>query len=109
MMNAASPARYLYPMIKQAVNVCLISPVEGVIQNSIKEVIAAMNLPSIIEILPNVEQGGYLSQTTDLASLAGTVIMVHESMDQINADIRRIRDAEKSLELYTLSPSPSKA
>jgi len=109
MMNAASPARYLYPMIKQAVNVCLISPVEGVIQNSIKEVIAAMNLPSIIEILPNVEQGGYLSQTTDLASLAGTVIMVHESMNQINADIRRIRHAENSLELYSVSPSPNKA
>jgi len=109
MYNAASPGRHMYPVIKQAVNLCLISPVEGVMQNSIREMIAAMNLPSIMEVLPNVEQGGYLSQTTDLGSLAGMVIMVHESMDQIDADIRRIRDAEKSLDLYSVLPSPSKA
>jgi len=107
--DTASPGRYLYPVMKQAVNLCLISPVEGVLQKSIREVIANMNLASIIEILPNVEQGGYLSQTTDLASLAGTVIMVHESMDQIKADIQRIRDAEDSLSLYNVLASPGNA
>jgi biotin carboxylase len=107
--KAASPGRYLYPVIKQAVNLCLISPVEGFLQNSISKVIVDMGLPSVMEILPNVQQGGYLCQTIDLASLAGTVIMVHESMDQIKQDIQKIRDVEESLVLYNVSTVPSNA
>jgi len=101
--SAALPGRYTYPLLKNAVALMLLSPVQGYLQNSIKEVISNMELPSVIEILPSVQKGEYMSRTQDLATLAGTVIMVHESMDQLEADIFRIREAEADLTLYGVS------
>eukprot|EP00930_Biecheleria_cincta_P044580 TRINITY_DN3067_c0_g1_i1.p1 TRINITY_DN3067_c0_g1~~TRINITY_DN3067_c0_g1_i1.p1 ORF type:complete len:453 (+),score=71.92 TRINITY_DN3067_c0_g1_i1:67-1425(+) len=92
--------RYLYPLQKNCKTVCLMSPVEGWLQSSIANAIAKMNLPSAIEVLPTVTMGEWLYATKDLPTLAGSVLMVHESIDQINADIQKIRDAEARLELY---------
>jgi len=105
----SSDERFLYPVVKQCVGLSLISSVEGYLTSSIKAGIAIMELPSVIEILPSVQEGGYLLQTKDLPTLAGTVLMVHESMDQINADIQQIRDAEADLTLYQVSATPLQA
>merc|ERR1712054_370482 len=64
-----------------------------------------MNLPSVVEILPFVEKGGHMQQTVDVASTPGTVLMVHASQEQIDEDIRRIREAEASGELYVIEDS----
>jgi len=100
------PGRYLYQMNKQCVQMILVSPVEGFLANSIKRALEEMELPSILEILPAVEKGAYLQQTRDLPTVAGTLLLVHESMDQIKADIARIREAEGNGSLYKVSPEP---
>jgi len=103
--SASAPARYLYPVVKQCVMLMLISPVQGYLHNSIKDTIADMALPSVIDVLSQAEKGSYLAQTIDLATLPGTVIMVHESLDQINEDIQKIRDIEENLVLYRVEPT----
>jgi len=95
--------RYLYPVLKECVMLMLISPVEGYLEVSLKDVLGAMNLPSVLEILPSVDKGGYLSKSKDLPTLAGTVLLVHESMEQIERDIQIIRNAEASLVLYQVA------
>merc|ERR1711879_618 len=97
--------RYLYPMLNNCVCALLISPVEGYLQASLEDSIAKMNLPSVLEVLPSVSKGAYLYQTKDLPTLAGTVLMVHESKEQIERDIQTIREAEASLALYPVSES----
>lgn len=101
--QSGSRGRYLYPMVKQCVNVCLLCPVEGYLQTSIKQIIADMQLVSVVEILPMVAEGGYIHRSKDLPTLAGIVNLVHESLDQINSDIRRIREVEADLTLYEIS------
>jgi len=103
--SASTPARYLYPVVKQCVMMMLISPVQGYLNNSVKDTIADMTLPSVIDVLTHAEKGSYLVQTIDLATLAGTVMMAHESLDQVNADIQKIRDAEGNLALYRVEPT----
>lgn len=99
------PSRYLYPLINNSMLVSLISPVEGYLEVSLKEEILAMNLASVVEVLPSVEKGQYLQQTKDLPTLAGTVLMVHESKEQIENDIKQIRKAEADLALYPITKS----
>lgn len=99
------PSRYLYPLINNSMLVSLISPVEGYLEVSLKEEILAMNLASVVEVLPCVEKGQYLQQTKDLPTLAGTVLMVHESKEQIENDIKQIRKAEANLALYPITKS----
>lgn len=94
--------RYLYPLNKQCVMLMLISSVEGYLEVSLEDTLSAMELPSVFEILPVVKKGGYLPKTKDLPTLPGTVLLVHESMEQIEEDIQKIRDAEASLALYKL-------
>jgi len=98
--STALQARYIYPLLKNSINLMLLSHVEGYLLTSIKDVIYNMDLPSVVEVLPSVQKGEYLSQTIDLATLAGVVTMVHESMDQLEADVRKIREAEANLTLY---------
>jgi hypothetical protein len=99
------PSRYLYPLIKNSRLVSLISPVEGCLEVSLKEEVSALNLASVVEVLPSVEKGQYLQKTKDLPTLAGTVLMVHESKDQLDSDIQQIRKAEASLALYPVTNS----
>jgi biotin carboxylase len=101
-----SPGRYLYPRHKYCVQLVLISPVEGYLKTSIQATISSMLLPSVIEVLPSVQRCGYIRQSCDLCTSAGQVLMVHESEEQIEADIQRIRDAEQSGELYPVSAEP---
>jgi len=101
-----STGRYMYPELKNCLMCMLISSVEGYLQASLEDSISQLNLPSVLEILPAVSKGGYLSQTKDLPTLAGTVLMVHESMEQIEKDVLTIRAAEASLVLYPVSESP---
>jgi len=98
--------RYLYPLNKQCVLLMLVSPVEGYLKASLMDAIKAMELPSILEIIPSVDVGGFLQKSRDLPTLAGTLLMVHESMDQIKADSAKIREAENSGSLYVVSPEP---
>jgi len=100
------PGRYLYPQLKQCMQLVLLSDVTGYLKASIKEGIEALQLPSIVEILPAVQPGGFINRTRDLPTSAGTVLFVHESMDQIRADIGKIRDLEQSGKLYEVSEMP---
>merc|ERR1712039_97463 len=100
------PGRYLYPRLKQCVQLVLISSSQGYLQTDIKEMLASLRLPSIVEIVPAVERGGFINASRDLATAAGTVLMVHESMEQIKADTAKIRELEESGKLYEVSQEP---
>jgi len=99
------PGRFLYPMLNDCVMLMLISSVEGYLQESIKEQILKMDLASVVEILPSVEKGQYLQKSKDLPTLAGTILMVHASKEQLEADVQVIRKAEATLALYPVSQS----
>merc|ERR1712039_1155033 len=100
------PGRYLYPLIRQCVQLVLISSSQGYLQTDIKEMLASLRLPSIVEIVPAVERGGFINRTRDLPTAAGSVLMVHESMEQIEADIAKIRELEETGTLYKVSQEP---
>jgi len=100
------PGRYLYPRLKHCVQLVLCCGAEGYLKNSIQDTIAALNLPSIIEILPAVEKGQFISRSRDLPTSSGSVLMVHESMEQIKEDTRKIREVEESGELYAVYEEP---
>merc|ERR1719195_920730 len=100
------PGRYLYPRLKQCVQLVLLSSSQGYLKTDIKQRLASLRLPSIVEILPAVEKGGFINTTRDLATAAGTVLMVHESMEQIRADTAKIRQLEETGELYQVSQMP---
>merc|ERR1711948_193107 len=89
----------------QCVQLVLISGVQGYLKTDIKEMLSSLRLPSVVEILPAVEQGGFINRSRDLPTTAGTVLMVHESMDQIKADTAKIRDLERK-SLYEVSVTP---
>jgi biotin carboxylase len=91
-----APDRYLYPLQKECMLLNLVSPVEGCLVNCLKDAVDSMNLPSVIDVLPAVRPGQMLMQSRDLNSLAGQVLLVHESKQQLQDDIARIREAEKS-------------
>merc|ERR1712048_243021 len=95
--------RFLYPLEKHCVQLVLCSGVEGTLKTSIKETIANMGLPSVIEILPAVEHGGFINKTRDLATSPGNVLMVHESMEQIERDVAEIRRFEEDGLLYIVA------
>lgn len=100
------PGRYIYQLQKHCVQMVLISPVQGYLKKSIEQKIKDMNLPSIIEILPAVARGQWLSQSCDLPTAAGSTLMVHASQEQIQADVARIRAAEEDGTLYEVSTEP---
>jgi len=102
-LHEPAPDRYLYPLQKQCVQLVLCSGVEGTLKTSIKDIIAKLCLPSVIEILPAVEEGGFINKTRDLATSPGNVLMVHESMEQIALDVARIRCCEEDGSLYEVA------
>jgi len=95
--------RFLYPLMKNCIMLNLVSSVEGYLQVDIKEEIFKLDLSSVVDVLPTVEKGGLIRQSKDLPTLAGSVLMVHESMEQIEADIQQIRKAEADLSLYRVA------
>jgi len=104
--HVEGPTRYQYPLQKQCLQLVLISPVQGYLTAPISKTVQRLGLRSVVEVLPSVQKGQFLSQTSDLNTAAGYVLLVHESSDQIEEDRRRIREAEESGQLYLVSPSP---
>lgn len=101
-----APGRFLYHLQKQCVQLVLISSVEGYLKRPIEDSIRALELPSVIEIFPGVQKGQLLHKTCELRTSAGGVLMVHESSQQIEEDIQRIREAESNGQLYDVSLEP---
>jgi biotin carboxylase len=100
--------RYLYPLNRHCILTMLLSPVEGYLQHSFTDAISDLQLPSLLEVLPSVQKGDYMLQTKDLPTLAGTVLLVHESADQIEADYQCIRATEATLALYPILSAKEK-
>merc|ERR1711948_241429 len=51
----------------QCVQLVLISSVQGYLKTDIKDMLSSLRLPSVVEILPAVEQGGFINRSRDLA------------------------------------------
>jgi len=100
------PGRYLYPRLKQCVQLVLISGEQGYLKTDIKEALTSLRLPSVVEVLPAVARGDFINRTRDLPTTAGSVLMVHESMEQIEADTAKIRELEESGKLYDVLHEP---
>merc|ERR1712151_1175519 len=52
---------------------------------------------------------GFINRSRDLPTAAGSVFMVHESMEQIKADTAKIRELEETGKLYDVSQEPLKS
>jgi len=104
--NANNGGRWMYPLQKQCMQMVLISPVSGYLKTSISKVIYEMGLPSVVEVLPSVQKRHFLSQSCDLNTAAGYVLMVHPSAEQIDEDVRRVRAAEVDGTLYEVCEEP---
>lgn len=101
----AGPSRYMYPVVKQCSQFVLCCPFTGYYVKSLKERILALNLPSVVEVLTGKGVGDFQPQSIDLPTSPGTVLMVHESKEQLEADMRKIRAVESDPDagIYLLS------
>lgn len=88
------PSRYLYPVLKHSAQLVLCSPFKGRLMVSVKQAIQDLQLPSLVEVVCRLGKGDCVVQSTDLQTSPGTVLMVHESEDQLVHDIQRLREAE---------------
>lgn len=88
--------RWLYPVKKQCMQLVLCSPFSGYYTEALKDSIGAMNLASVVEVLTRHKVGDFQPQSIDLPTSPGTVLMVHESKEQLQADMAKIRDAENT-------------
>jgi len=91
----SSAERFLYPVKKQCSQMVLCCPFSGYYAEDLKERILALNLPSVQEVLTAKAVGDYQPQSIDLPTSPGTVLMVHESKAQLEADMAIIRAAEE--------------
>merc|ERR1712012_1033500 len=76
--------------------------------NSLKERILSMKLPSVIEVLTAKGVNDFQPQSIDLPTSPGTVLMVHDSLDQLEKDMAAIRaaEADEIAGIYLLSSRP---
>jgi len=104
----ATAGRFLYPVQKQCSQLVLCCPFTGYYEASLKERISALQLPSVVEVLTSKTVGDLQPQSIDLPTSPGTVLMVHESKAQLEADMQIIRAAEEDVlnGLYQLSKRP---
>lgn len=91
----ASPGRFLYPVQKQCFQLVLCCPRSGRYQKTLRETIGSLILPSVVEVLSAKEVGDFQPTSIDLPTSPGTVLMVHESLEQLETDMRKIREAEE--------------
>lgn len=83
----APPAtRFMYPVVKNCYQVVLCCPRQGYYKSPLKERILAMKLPSVIEVLTAKGVNDFQPQSIDLPTSPGTVLMVHESLEQLETD-----------------------
>jgi len=53
-----------------------------------------MGLPSVVEVLSAKEVGDVQPASIDLPTSPGSVLMIHESLEQLETDMKKIREAE---------------
>jgi len=87
--------RFLYPVKKQCSQFVLCCPFSGYYIASLKERIERLQLPSVVEVLTSKAFGDFQAQSIDLPTSPGTVLMLHESKEQLEADMQKIRAAEE--------------
>jgi len=91
----SSPERFLYPVKRQCFQLVLCCPRVGCYQKALQDTIGLMNLPSVVEVLSAKQVGDVQPATIDLPTSPGTVLMIHESLEQLEADMKKIREAEE--------------
>jgi len=89
------PGRFLYPVKKQCFQLVLCCPRSGHYQKTLHETIGSLMLPTVVEVLSSKEVGDFQHASIDLPTSPGTVLMVHESLEQLEADMKKIREAEE--------------
>merc|ERR1712072_901343 len=94
-LYVSPPGRFLYPVKQHCTQVVLCCPVEGYLKQTLPDAIAAMQLPSVVEVLSAKAVGDFQPQSIDLPTSPGTVLMVSESVVQLEADMQKIRAAEE--------------
>jgi len=87
--------RYLYPVVKHSAQLVLCSPFGGPLTKGVKEAIADLQLPSVVEVISRYGKSDRVMQSSDLQTSPGTVLMVNESEQQLLEDICRLREAEE--------------
>jgi len=105
----APPAtRFMYPVVKNCYQIVLCCPRQGYYKSSLKERILSMKLPSVIEVLTAKGVNDFQPQSIDLPTSPGTVLMVHDSLDQLEKDMAAIRaaEADEIAGIYLLSSRP---
>jgi len=89
------PHRYLYPVLKHSVQLVLCSPFQGELTKGVQQAIEELNLPSLVEVVCSLGPGDRVVQSSDLQTTPGTVLMAHESEEQLVTDIKKLRDTEE--------------
>jgi biotin carboxylase len=89
-----APGRYLYPVIKHTAQLVLCSPFKGRLNQSVKQSMDDLRLPSVAEVVCRLGKGDLVMQSSDLQTTPGTVLMVNDSEEQLVLDIQRLREAE---------------
>jgi len=103
--------RFLYPIQKQCSQFVLCCPFKGYYKASLRDRILDLNLPSVVEVLTSKVIGDFQPQSIDLPTSPGTVLMLNESKEQLEADMKKIREAEEDAlqGIYMLSEEPCAA
>jgi len=97
--STSAKGRWMYQRNKCATIVMLVSHAEGYLEEDVAKLILSLKLPSLTDsndVFPSLKKGGLLRQTVDLATMAGYVILLHSSPEQITKDIATIRTAEEA-------------
>merc|ERR1719502_444562 len=104
----AEPGRFLYPVRSQCFQLVLCCPRSGYYKKTLQETIDSLQLPSVVEVLSAKQIGDFQPASIDLPTSPGTVLMVHHSSAQLEADMRKIREAEEDLleGIYSFSSIP---
>jgi biotin carboxylase len=104
----AGPSRFLYQVKSQCFQLVLCCPRSGYYTRTLQDAIGALQLPSVVEVLSAKQVGDFQAASIDLPTSPGTVLMVHHSRAQLEADMRKIREAEEDLldGIYSFSSIP---
>jgi len=103
--KTSAKGRWMYPRQQGAAIVMLVSHSEGYLDVDVTKAIMDLKLPSCAkaeDVFPSLKKGEVLRQTTDLNTMAGYVLLLHASPEQMSKDIATIRAAEEA-GLYKVS------
>merc|ERR1712187_572080 len=107
----AATNRFLYSIQKQCSQFVLCCPFKGYYEASLRDRILGLNLPSVVDVLTSKTIGDFQPQSIDLPTSPGTVLMLKESIDQLEADMKTLRAAEEDAlqGIYIFSKEPCAA